>query len=400
MIKYFKSSIVATFIAFTATSPSLGDVKIGFLGGFTGPVESIVPPIFATANLAIQNVNEQGGILNGQKLIMIQADTTCADATAAANAADKLVNIDKVAALVGPLCSGATISAANNAAIPAGIPIITPASTSPVITSMKDNDLLFRVVPSDAYQGAMLAKLLMAKNIGDIAITYVNNDYGKALADTLARAYKKAGGGVLAKEAHEDNKADYRAELGSLASSGTTTLVILAYANSSGQTIIRQAIETGDFEKLAGAGGLISNELASTVGYNIDGFVATKPSAPDGPGKDAFNKLMAKAGQDTQGIFIPQAYDAAFILALAIEQAGTKNHATIAKSIRKVATAPGEIILPGEWKKAVALIKAGKDINYEGAGGSQEFDKNGDVPGSIMEMTIKNGKFVELGIIQ
>ncbi len=88
------------------------------------------------------------------------ADTSCADPTKAANAADRLVNTEKVTAIVGAQCSGATIASANNATIPAGVTMISPASTSPKISSMDDKDLVFRTAPSDAYQGGSMARLL------------------------------------------------------------------------------------------------------------------------------------------------------------------------------------------------------------------------------------------------
>ncbi len=97
------------------------DVKVGFLGGFTGGIESLTPPIFDGAKLAVAEVNEQGGLLDGEKMVMPSGDTTCSDAAAASNAADRLVNSEKVTAIVGALCTGATIAAANNAAIPGGV---------------------------------------------------------------------------------------------------------------------------------------------------------------------------------------------------------------------------------------------------------------------------------------
>jgi branched-chain amino acid transport system substrate-binding protein len=65
-----------------------------------------------------------------------------------------------------------------------------------------------------------------------------------------------------------------------------------------------------------------------------------------------------------------------------------------------VSSAPGEVILPGEWEKAKRLIAAGQDINYEGASGNHEFDANGDVPGLIVEMAVENGAFVEKGVLK
>lgn len=391
-------SMAIAGLALCAATPALAeDVTIGFLGGFTGPIESLTPPIFDAAKLAVAEVNEQGGILGG-KLALVSGDTTCADATAAANAADKEVNTDHVTAIVGALCSGATISAANNAAIPGNVVMISPASTSPSLTTLKDKDLVFRTPPSDAYQGDVLARLLIDKGIKDIVVTYVNNDYGKGFADALAAAFKKDGGTVAANVAHEDGKADYRAELGQLASTGVQNLVILAYANGSGQTILRQAIESGDFSKYVGGDGMVGDALFTGIDKSaVEGMIATKPGTPEIPGTALYSKLASAAGFTPTAVYAPQSYDATFALALAIEKNGSAKREGVSKALREVTTAPGETIYPGEWKKAVELIKAGKDINYEGASGSLEFDANGDVPGTVVEMAVKDGKFVEVG---
>ena len=398
MKKSIRFTLLAAAMATTAAVQA-ADPKIAFLGGFTGPLESLTPPIYAGVKLAVDQVNAQGGVLKGSKIELLKGDSTCADATAASNVADRMVNSEKVSAMVGPMCSGATIAAANNAAIPGGVPLISPSATSPALTTLKDNDLVFRTAPSDAYQGEMMAKMLKAKGINEVAISYVNNDYGKGFAEALADAFKAIGGQVAANEAHEDGKADYRGEVGSLASSGAETLVVLAYADGSGQTIIRQAMESGDFAKFVGGDGMVGDKLIGALGGNID-MIATKPGSPELAGKAPFVKAAKAAGMDPDAVFSAQAYDAGFILALAIEKAGSADRAAIAKQVRNVATAPGVEILPGEWKKAVAAIKAGKDINYQGASGNHEFDKVGDVPGVIVEMDIKNDQFVEVGVIQ
>jgi branched-chain amino acid transport system substrate-binding protein len=266
------------------------------------------------------------------------------------------------------------------------------------LTGLDDNDLVFRTAPSDAYQGEMLAKLLESKGIDEIAITYVNNDYGKGLADALAGAFN---GTVAANEAHEDGKADYRAELGSLASTGVQNLVVLAYADGSGQTILRQAYESGDFTTYIGGDGMVGQNLVDAVGADVlDGMIATKPGIPDIPGQSAYADAMTSLGQDPNAVFAGQAYDAAFILALALESKGSADVEGMAEAIRKVSTAPGEVILPGQWAKAKKALAAGKDINYEGASGNHEFDANGDVPGMIVEMVVENGSFVQKSVLK
>ncbi|MCF4099379.1 ABC transporter substrate-binding protein [Maritalea mediterranea] len=399
-MRHLKLALTAAAALSVATPAVAEDVNIGILLGYTGPLETLAPPIGDAAKLALQHVNEQGGILGGEAKFTI-GDSTCADATAAATAADRLINSDGVHAIVGAMCSGATISAANTAAIPAGVVMVSPSASSPAVTTVEDNDLLFRVGPSDAYQGEVVARMLLNKGINDIAITYVNNDYGKGFADALATAYEAGGGDVLISEAHEEGKSDYRAELGSLAASGSQNLIILAYASGSGQTILRQAIEAGDFVTYFGGDGMVADALVTGIDpAAVEGMLATRQGRLETEGTSVYEKLAKDAGLDPIASFGPQAYDAAFLLALAFEQKGNTDREGVNEALRSVATAPGEVILPGEWEKAKKLIAEGKEINYEGAGGDHEFDEAGDVAGAIVEMTIKDGVFVEVGPLE
>jgi len=400
-----KRSLITTILIILLIGPGVAaaDVKIGFLGGFTGPLKSLTPAIYKAAKLAVNHVNEQGGVLEGQTIVMPNADTTCADPAAAAKAAANMVNAENVVALVGAICSSATIAVAKNVAIPAGVVMISPASTSPAITFLNDDDLVFRTTPSDLYQGRVMAHLLMSKGIRKIAITYVNNDYGKGFADALSNAYAARGGEIEANEPHEEGQSDYSATIRALASSGVDTLVVIAYANGSGRAIIRQALESGHFGRFVGGDGMVDNTLISSIGSDkLRTMIATKPGVPDTTGARVFRKLAWRGDLNPTATFAAQSYDAAFLLALAIEKNGRAEREGLSKALRAVATAPGEVILPGEWQKAKALLKAGKEINYEGATGSHEFDKAGDVSGVIIEMGVyvREGSFREFGQIQ
>lgn len=383
-----------------AALPALAeDVKIGIIGDLTGPIESLAPPIVAGAELAIAQVNAQGGILGGGKLSSVVADSGC-DATMAGGAADKVVNTEQVTAIVGAFCTGATIGAANGAGIPGNVVMISPSASAPALTTLEDNDLVFRTTPSDAFQGVKMADLLIQQGVKDVVVTYVNNDYGKGLADAFSAAYTAAGGTIGANVAHEEGKADYRAELGQLAGGGSQNLVILAYASGSGQTVLRQAIESGDFKLYVGGDGMIGDDLLTGIdAAAAEGLLATRAGAYEGDAASIYVKLATDAGNNPTATYAPQAYDAAFLLALAIEKNGSASRDGLSKALRDVASAPGEKILPGEWSKAVELIKAGTDIDYDGAGGPAEFDANGDVPGTIVYLKVEGGKFVEQGAI-
>jgi branched-chain amino acid transport system substrate-binding protein len=389
-------SLAAVLLA--AAPASAQDVKLGILLGFTGPLEAMSPPMAASANLAIANVNAAGGV-GGQQVTVVSGDDGCITPEAAVAAADKLINTDKVSALLGAMCSGVTIATADGIAVPSGTVMISPSATAPTVSTLNDKDLVFRTTSSDSYNGAQLAKLLLAKGIKDIGITYVNTDYGKGLADAIAAAFEAGGGKVAANLAHEDGKADYRAELGQIAAAGTTTLVDIAYAQGSGKTILQQAIESGDFTTYVGGDGMVNDALfAGLDAAAVENMIAIRPGSPTSAGIDAFNALAKAGGVDVASTYVPQSYDAAFIIALALEKNGGKKEG-LSQAVRDVSSAPGEVILPGEWAKAVELIKAGTDINYEGASGPVEFDANGDVPGVAIEMTVKGGKFQEVGPI-
>ncbi len=119
----------AAVVALGTVSASAADINIGVLLAFTGPLEKLTPPIAAGAELALKEVDEQGGTKDGN-LVAVRDDTGC-DATAGANAADRLINAKHVLAIVGGMCSGETISGANTAGIPTNTVMISPSSTAP-----------------------------------------------------------------------------------------------------------------------------------------------------------------------------------------------------------------------------------------------------------------------------
>ena len=390
--------LTASLLALGVSAASAQDaaIKVGLIGGITGPIESLMPPIANAAKLAVAQVNEAGGIgKNGAKVEMVIGDDGCVDAARASDAADRQVNSEKVAGIVGAMCSGATIAAANSAAIPGGVVMVSPASTSPAVTDLNDNDLVFRTAPSDAYQGEVLARVVKKNGIDNVAVTYVNNDYGTGFAQAFQKAFEANGGKVTVSQAHEDGKADYRAEIGSLASSGADALVVLAYVDGSGGRIVSQARETGDFSTFIGGDGMVGGNLTNVTGGD-EKLILTRPGGTAALGAEQFATAAKAANIDPAATYTSTSYDASFALLLALEKTGGSREG-LGKALREVASAPGEVILPGEWAKAKQLIEAGTDINYEGASGALEFDAKGDVPGSYDEVTVKDGKIVVVG---
>ena len=393
---------IAAAVALAVPAAQADDqVKIGLLFDVTGPVANFVPPMLDASKLVVDQVNAQGGILGGKQLATIVADTQGAPQTAV-DGANKLVNAEHVPIVVGPLLSGTVLASAQSVIIPAGVVQISPSATTPVLTTLKDHDWVFRVVPSDAYQGPVLAKLLMDKGLKRVALTYANDDYAVGIAGTFRAAYKKLGGVLTADLQHDEKKATFRTELATLAKNKPQALVLIAFAGASGVTIVKEALEGGFFTQFVGTDSLRDKVLIEQVGeQNLKGIFFTSPSSPPGtPSMDAFEKAYSAAYQTTKDkLFIQQVYDATFLAALAIQKAGSLDRKKIRAALREVSGPGGEVVGPGDWKKAVDLIAAGKKIDYQGASGDCNFDKNGDVAGVIGHFVIENGSFKQVGIV-
>lgn len=391
---------IAALLA-SGASVMADDTKVGILMDITGPIASFIPPLQNAANLAVKHVNEGGGLLDGQA-IPVFGDTT-GSSQGAVDAAGKLINIENVPIIMGALMSGTTIASAEAAAIPAGVVQISPTATSPAMTDIKDNDLLFRIVPSDNFQGKVLAKMVLDEGITKVAVTFVNNDYGVGIGKTFVDAYKAAGGEVVAEVKHEEKKNSYRSELATLSKAGGEALVVVAYAGDSGGKIVKQAIEGGLFTRFIGTDGLRDEALIADIGAEAlaTSFFSAPTSPADNPYQTKLHDLYtAEYNEPADKPFVDQTYDATFLAMLAIEKAGSADRSKMAEALRAVASAPGEKVGPGEWEKAKALIKEGKDIDYDGAGGNYDFDENGDVAGFIGKFVVDGAVYKQIAIVE
>ena len=360
------------------------DVKVGSAGGMTGPIAELFVAIGAARNLAASHVNEQGGLHGGDTYQLVAGDAQC-DPKAAVDAGTKLVNVEQVVAIVGASCSGATNGMAQSVAIPAGVVMLSDTATAPSISDLDDNDLVFRVAASDAYQGRSLAELARANGYNELAVTYANDDYNAGIAGVFEAAFTELGGTITASQAHEPDKASYRSELSTLAGAGGEGLALFAYYGSSGITILRNSLENGLFGKFLGADGMMDNSVIEQIGADAlrGNIMLSQPSSDtEGASYKMFAEAFTAAGNDPGAPFVAHAYDAAFLMALAVEKAGAADRSKIAAALREVANAPGMEIRPGEWEKAKKAIAAGENVNYEGASGAIEFDDNGDVAGT------------------
>ncbi|SEN28983.1 amino acid/amide ABC transporter substrate-binding protein, HAAT family [Loktanella fryxellensis] len=371
------------------------EVKIGIELGFTGPLESIVPAMAAGAELAIAEVNTAGTLLGGATVTTARADSTCTDAGAASAAAEGLVTGEMVDAIMGADCSGVTSAILQNVARPNGIVMISPSATSPALSDAEDDGLFFRTAPSDARQGVVMTDVLMDREITNVALTYTNNDYGKGLADAFQAAFEAAGGTVTISAAHEDGKGDYSSEVAALAAAGGDVLVVAGYTDQGGKGIIQNALDTGAFDTFVLPDGMVGQQLVDDIGEGLTGSFGQFPGT-DSAGAETFQAMATEAGFDGTGAFAGESYDAAALIMLAMEAAGSNESAVFKDHVMDVANAPGTEIFPGELAKAIELLKAGEDIDYVGAT-AVELIGNGESAGNYREIEIRDGAIETVG---
>ena len=386
-----KKILLATAVMAGLSAPvAAEDIKVGIILGFTGPIESLTPDMASGAELAFSEASKSGSFLGGKSIIAIRADSTCIDAAAASSAAERLITSDNVAAIMGADCSGVTTAIANNVAVPNGVVMVSPSATSPALSTIDDKGYFHRTAPSDARQGQVLADVLSARGISEVAVTYTNNDYGKGLADSFAKAFKVKGGTISISAAHEDGKADYSAEVGALSASGSKHLAVFGYVDQGGKGIIQASIDADAFSSFILADGMVGDALLEALGSDLDGSIATLPGGS--AGSEAFAAYAKSMGIKHDGPFVPESYDAGALIVLAMQAAGSADRAALQSKMMMVANAPGKKIGPGELGKALKIIAAGGDVDYQGAT-SVEFNDVGEVFGSYKELEIGGGKW-------
>jgi len=395
MKKMLLASTAAALVATGAfAQDATKEVKLGILFGFTGPIESLTSPMAQSAELAMAEVTASGKLLDGMTVVPMRADTGCIDSGLATSNAERLI-ADGISGLIGAACSGSSGAVLQNVAVPNGMVMISPSSTSPGLSTVEDNGLFFRTAPSDAREGQVMAEILQERGVKSIALTYTNNDFGKGLSDAIETSFKELGGEVTIVAAHEDGKADYSAEVGALASAGGEVLVVAGYLDQGGAGIIKAALDAGAFDVFGLPNGMVGDALPENIGPDLNGSYGQIPGS-EGKGIEIFSKMAEDAGFPGSSSYGPESYDAAALFMLAMQAAGSTNPADYVSKILEVANAPGEKIYPGELGKALDLLKAGTDIDYVG-GSAVELIGPGESAGSYRMIEIIDGKIATVG---
>ena len=325
-------------------------IKIGLLSPQTGPIAQYAPGFEDAGKVAISEINEA---YPGFKFELIVVDSGC-DGTQAATAAQSLVDAG-VVVIVGAACSGATLGAIAVAA-PAGVPMVSYASTSPAISTADDDGHLFRIVPSDAQQAVALVQVVSGAGSSNPAVLYMTNDYGAGLGDNFELNWSTS---LCTQIGYDPTEGSYDASTlaQSVVDGGCDSVVLMSYATD-GAAIMEALLAQGFAGSIFGADGLADAAFQESFTdlAALDRLIATKPRpGEDSAVKDAFESAYAAIGGAEGAIYTHETYDAIKLVAAAI-----------------VSDPDGDLV--------AALKKTG--INYVGASGTHTFDAAGDVLGT------------------
>ena len=345
------------------------------------------PVIQTGVELAIDHINAAGGV-NGKDVLLVTGDSGL-DKTKATEEARRLIDIEGVHGIVGPLSSGVTLAVSGSVTSTSNIPQISPSATSPALTNADDNGYLFRSTISDAAQGVILADLAKAEGYAKAGVLYENSPYGQGLAEAFKASFE-AGGGSATITSYEAKAASYLAELKASAANGGEVLIAAGYPTQAA-IFIKEALENKIYDKFLFVDGTKSEDLIAAVGADaLDGQKGTAPGAgPETPALKAWNDAYKAKNGDLPALpFVREAYDATICLALASASAGSVAGADIAAALPQVCGGDGEKAIPGAAgvKAALDLASDGKAVNFEGAATSLDWNDKGDITNGYIDI--------------
>jgi branched-chain amino acid transport system substrate-binding protein len=333
--------LVAILITF-GCAPAAKELKIAVLAPLSGPVPSFGLSTKEGALLAIQEWNAKGGIL-GMKIVPIVEDSQCSP-DPAVNAANKVINQDKVKYIIGEVCSGASIPV-SEIANPAKVIEISPTSTNPNVTvdkAGKTKDYIFRACYIDPFQGGILAQFAATRLKAKKAFIMYDqgNDYTVGLANAFEEQFKKVGGTIVGKETYTKTDTDFSAILAKIKDTKPEVVLLPDYYNIV-NLVTKQAKEKGINVPFVGGDGWDSPDLDKAAAAG--GFY-TNHYAPDDMRAEVQNLLKAYGDAyktDSGKGKVPDAlavlaYDATNLLLSAIKAAGKNDTAAVKTALEKI----------------------------------------------------------------
>jgi branched-chain amino acid transport system substrate-binding protein len=359
-----------SIIAACAPAGDTGPIKLGYIGPLTGDAASYGVDTVNAVRMKIEEVNAAGGV-NGRMVELIAEDGRCNGADAA-SAAQKLVNVDKVVAIIGGQCSSETLAIASIVET-AQVVMISPVSSSPAVTDA--GEFTFRVMPSDAHKATATAKYLTQEGYAKLAILSENTDYATGLRDALASAFGTEN--VVSNETVDPGTKDFRTLFTRLKDTEFDVFFPNAQSDSVAAAMVQQFREAGFQEPIVSQDVADSATLGEIAKEAVEGMrlVNTSNTLGEGGPNSFAARFRAKYGpaQSSQS-FATLAYDATGLLLKTIGEVGTD----------------GTAIRDALYATA----------NYAGAAGGFHFDRKGEVVGIGYALKeFQDGKIVELEAI-
>ncbi|MGB9987232.1 ABC transporter substrate-binding protein [Salarchaeum japonicum] len=371
---------------------SSGTIDVGAVIPFSGDLSDFGTPMQNALRMAREDINAAGGPL-GRELELHFEDST-SSSTEGVNAANKLVDTTGVNALFGAVSSGVTISIAQSVSIPKETVHITPASSSPVISTLDDDDYVWRTRTNDRFVAKVMAMIAEQNDASKAAVLYINNDFGSALADVFSSSFD---GEVTAEVGYESGQSSYQQLLSELFADDPEFVAFAGYPES-GTTILSQWEEEGYGGNWILHTSLLSDDVINNVGADVmNGMYGVRTKPPSGSATENFVSDYNSAYPDAQ-LFSPyswNSYDALISWALAAHAAGTPESPEVKKQLRPVATPPGEAVGYDGFESGVSLLDDDTEIDYSGPSGNVNYDSNGDVASDMVIVQVEDGEFVD-----
>ena len=353
-----------------------GVLKVGTILPETGDLAFLGPPEFAGAQLAIDEINDAGGVL-GADVEYSPGDSGDTNTDIANQTTDRLLS-EGVDVSVGAASSGVSFTVIDKIT-GANVIQFSPANTSPDFTDYDDNGLYFRTAPSDVLQGRVLSDLIVADGNATVGIMARQDPYGEGLLRYTAEPLAEAGaevtndGGIVYDPAAEN----FDAEVGEIVAADPDAFVMIGFEESAQiLTSLFEAGYTQGDKDIYLVDGNVGNALGENFADNpgiLEGVRGTLPSAE--LSEDLRGRLLEVDPELQDFSYGPETYDAVVITALAAEVAGTDDPVAIAAEINGV-TRDGTTCTT--FEECRDLVADGEDIDYDGAGGPYTFGDAGE----------------------
>ncbi|MFI7441998.1 ABC transporter substrate-binding protein [Nonomuraea indica] len=349
-----------------------GTLTLGTLLPQTGSLAFLGPPEFAGVDAALKEINEAGGVL-GKPVTKFDTDSGDTTTNIASQSVDKLL-AQKADAIIGAASSSVSESVIDKIT-GAGVIHFSPANTSDKFTTIEDKGLYFRTSPPDKLQGRVLGDLIVADGNDTVGILAMQDSYGTGLADQVAKTVTDGGGTVVERVDYDPKAADFSADVAKLKAKNPKGIVLIGFEETSKviQELIKQGLPASKHKWYMVDGNTSNTNYVKLPKGTLTGVKGTIPGAASP--EEFQKKLLAVNPKLEDFSYAPESYDAANLIALAAEAAKSDAGADIAAKLAEVSKT-GEKC--NDFKTCVELLKAGKDIDYEGVSGPVEFNEAGD----------------------